>query len=320
MDIIRECELLNWPFSRQAWALQRHRMEGKPLGRKPTSSQGRAVPAKRALGQVMRHRMLRSLRRRGYLNAFSPKLTKIRLSVKGLPIGLAGFTILHMTDLHMDSIPELGNRIHDVTRGLRPDICVMTGDYITFYNRSDYRSILPGMEKIVNGIKPKHGAFAVLGNHDTWRLVPPFEDMGIRMLINESVTLGEGSATFMITGVDDPHEYLTEQAISSLKTRIVGFKLALVHTPELFREAAENQYNLYLAGHTHGGQICLPGGIPVFVHLNRGHRFFRGKWRFGEMTGYTGQGVGTVGVPLRFNTHSEITLITLVPENELQTP
>ncbi|MCG8617041.1 MAG: hypothetical protein MI802_12550, partial [Desulfobacterales bacterium] len=172
----------------------------------------------------------------------------------------------------MDTMPELGDRIYDVTRGVKPDICVMTGDYITYYNRSNYRLILPAMEKIVAGVQAKYGTFAVLGNHDTWRLVHPFEERGIRVLVNESVTLGNKDAAFMITGVDDPHEYLTDQAISALKTGAAGFKRALVHTPELFHEAAENQYNLYLAGHTHGGQICLPGGIPVFVHLNRGHR------------------------------------------------
>ncbi|HCY83627.1 MAG TPA: metallophosphoesterase [Desulfobacteraceae bacterium] len=316
MNFFRDDIPLNWPFSRQAWALGREQMEGKPFSQNPSTRQGRTVLVKKVLNKLLGHRVFGPLWRRGYQNASVPKLVTKKLSIRGLPKDLSGFTILHLTDLHLDGIPELGEHICDITRGMAPDICVMTGDFITYYNRANYRDILPAMERIVKGVSARYGIFAVLGNHDTWRLVPPFENLGIRMLVNESVTLAKEGATVMITGVDDPHEYLTKQAFQALKTNAAGVKLALVHTPELFREAQRNDYTLYMAGHTHGGQICLPGGVPVFVHLNRGHRFYRGKWQFGRMIGYTGQGVGAVGVPLRFNTHSEIALISLVPADE----
>jgi predicted MPP superfamily phosphohydrolase len=80
----------------------------------------------------------------------------------------------------------------------------------------------------------------------------------------------------------------------------------------MFDVAADNGYRLYLCGHTHGGQICLPGGIPIILHLRHGRRYYRGLWHYGRMTGYTGQGAGTVGLPVRFNTQSEITVLRLV--------
>jgi hypothetical protein len=85
----------------------------------------------------------------------------------------------------------------------------------------------------------------------------------------------------------------------------------LVHSPELFDLAAVNGYKLYLCGHTHGGQICLPGGIPVIRHLYNGKKYYRGLWQYNGMKGYTSEGCGTSGIPIRYNSHSEVTLFTL---------
>ena len=90
-----------------------------------------------------------------------------------------------------------------------------------------------------------------------------------------------------------------------------GFKIALIHSPEFVDAAAENGFQLYLAGHTHGGQVCLPGGWPIITHMTRYRRYARGLWRHGEMVGYTSTGVGVSGLPVRFNTRGEVALITL---------
>jgi len=99
--------------------------------------------------------------------------------------------------------------------------------------------------------------------------------------------------------------------LRALEESMEGFKIVLVHDPSMFDLAADNGYRLYLTGHTHGGQICLPGGIPVVRHLRHGRKYYRGVWKYAKMTGYTGQGVGVVGIPVRFNTQSEITLFRL---------
>jgi predicted MPP superfamily phosphohydrolase len=85
----------------------------------------------------------------------------------------------------------------------------------------------------------------------------------------------------------------------------------LVHSPEAALLAAEAGFALYLCGHTHGGQICLPGGIPVITNIQYRRRFASGPWRCGEMIGYTSRGLGTSGLPVRFFSRGEIALITL---------
>ena len=89
------------------------------------------------------------------------------------------------------------------------------------------------------------------------------------------------------------------------------FSIALVHSPELFDMAAEMGVDLYLCGHTHGGQVCLPGGIPFLTHLNRGKNFYSGYWRYRGLQGVTSCGVGTSGVPVRFNTQGELSILKL---------
>ena len=85
----------------------------------------------------------------------------------------------------------------------------------------------------------------------------------------------------------------------------------MIHSPELVPEAASAGMSLYLAGHTHGGQICLPGGLPIICHMAAPRRYATGLWRKGGMIGYTSTGVGTSGLPVRFNSRSEVALITL---------
>jgi hypothetical protein len=89
------------------------------------------------------------------------------------------------------------------------------------------------------------------------------------------------------------------------------FRIALVHSAEVADYAHEAGYALYLCGHTHGGQICLPGGRPLVTHLKRCRHAARGLWREGSMAGYTSCGLGVSGPPIRFNCRGEAALITL---------
>ena len=85
----------------------------------------------------------------------------------------------------------------------------------------------------------------------------------------------------------------------------------LIHSAELADVAADAGFSLYLAGHTHGGQICLPGGIPIITHMSCHRHYASGLWRHGSMIGYTTTGIGVSGLPVRFNTRGEAVLITL---------
>jgi len=151
--------------------------------------------------------------------------------------------------------------------------------------------------------------YGVLGNHDTIRMVPAMEDMGIRMLLNESETLVRGGQRIHLVGIDDAHYYRVdniEKAVSQVPS--TEFSVLLSHTPEIYCQAAHAGFKLLLSGHTHGGQICLPGAIPLTLDSVLPRRMGAGGWKYHDMVGYTAVGVGSSIVPVRLNCPPEITL------------
>jgi predicted MPP superfamily phosphohydrolase len=140
-------------------------------------------------------------------------------------------------------------------------------------------------------------------------MVPRLEAMGVRMLLNERVTLGRGASLIHLAGVDDPHFYRAdnlEKAADGIPDD--AFSILLSHTPEIYRQAAHVGFDLMLAGHTHGGQICLPGQIPLTLDSALPRRFGAGAWHYKGMSGYTSVGAGTSVVAVRFNCLPEITI------------
>ena len=248
--------------------------------------------------------------KKGFENAQNIVLNKVDLYFDDLPEDFEGYTILHMTDLHLDSLPEMDKKICEKIKGLEVDLCVLTGDYREGTTGS-FKKILGPLHRIVSSIQQQDGILAVLGNHDTFSMVESFEMAGITMLVNETIDIDRGGSRISVTGLDDPYYYYTDQSLRALEESSKGFKIVLVHAPSMFDLASDNGYSLYLTGHTHGGQICLPRGIPIIRHLRHGKKYYRDIWHYSKMTGYTGQGVGVVGIPIRFNTQSEITLFRL---------
>lgn len=253
------------------------------------------------------------LYKRGYDNAKNIIIKEIVINFTNLPESFDSYRILYLTDLHLNSIEGIGDIICNKIKNLKYDLCVMTGDYRDRIE-GGFKHILNPMENITSTIKAKDGILATLGNHDTYLMMKNLEEMGIKILANETVVIFRNNEEIAVTGIDDPHYYYTDQAVSSLEEEINQFKIVLAHSPELYDVAADNGYNLYLCGHTHGGQICLPKGIPIFSHLYSGRRFYKGLWRYSTMKGYTSQGCGASAIPIRFNTQGEITLITLKKE------
>jgi predicted MPP superfamily phosphohydrolase len=152
----------------------------------------------------------------------------------------------------------------------------------------------------------------VLGNHDTYHMVPGLEAMGIRMLLNESQPILRDGRTLVVAGIEFARRYRAHnlaKATSQIPKQ--AFSILLSHTPEIYQLAAHASIKLLLSGHTHGGQICLPGGIPIMLHATLPRRMGAGAWKYENMHGYTSVGVGTCIVPVRFNCPPEITLHVL---------
>jgi predicted MPP superfamily phosphohydrolase len=243
---------------------------------------------------------------RGRRNAAQVRLVTNRVSSTHLSEAFDGYRILQLSDLHADMSKAAMCRVIELVADLAYDVCVLTGDYRgkTF---GPFKACLDGVEEVVS--KLKGPVLGVLGNHDTIRMVPRLEAMGVRMLLNERVTLGRGGAQIHLAGVDDPHFYRAdnlEKAADGIPED--AFSVLLSHTPEIYRQAAHVGFDLMLAGHTHGGQICLPGQIPLTLDSSLPRRFGAGAWRYEGMSGYTSVGAGTSVVAVRFNCLPEITI------------
>jgi predicted MPP superfamily phosphohydrolase len=137
--------------------------------------------------------------------------------------------------------------------------------------------------------------------------------MGIRMLLNECEPIMRGDQTIYLAGIDDAHYFRVdniEKAASSIPHK--AFSILLSHTPEIYRQATHAGFSLLLGGHTHGGQICLPGSIPITLESVLPRRFGAGAWKYHDMAGYTSTGVGSSVVTVRINCLPEITLHRLL--------
>ena len=225
---------------------------------------------------------------------------------KQLPVNFDGFTILHISDIHADMNETAMSRLIELVGGLRYDLCVLTGDYRgkTF---GPFQAALDGVAQMQAQLQG--AVYGVLGNHDTIQMIPALEAMGIRMLLNECEPISRGGQTIYLAGVDDAHFFRVdniEKAASEIPHD--AFSILLSHTPEIYRQAAHADFNLMLSGHTHGGQICLPGSIPITLDSVLPRRMGAGTWRHHNMIGYTSVGAGTSIIPVRLNCPPEITL------------
>ena len=249
---------------------------------------------------------LTGLFRRGRKNAEQVEVRRNPVKVGELPDAFDGFSILQLSDLHCDMSEPAMQRVAELLPTVSYDVCVLTGDFrgATF---GPFETALATIAKLRGNLRgPVYG---VLGNHDTIRMVPGLEKMGIKMLMNESEKIGRGDQHIYIAGIDDAHFYRADN-IEKANTLIPpeAFSILLSHTPEIYSQAAQAGFNLLLTGHTHGGQICLPGGIPITLDSVLPRRLGAGPWKHLTMDGYTSVGAGSSVVPVRFNCPPEITL------------
>jgi uncharacterized protein len=247
----------------------------------------------------------------GQRNAARVELRHHEVGSALIPSSFSRFTILHLSDLHADISQEALTRVIEIVAGLDYDLCVLTGDY-----RGETFGPFDCALEAVSRLRPslKGPVYAVLGNHDTILMVPGLERMGIRMLLNESVAIERCGARIHLAGIDDAHFY----RVDNIEKAALGlphdeFSILLSHTPEIYRQAAHADFDLLLSGHTHGGQICLPGGVPMTLDAVLPRAMGRGAWKYHDMAGYTSAGAGTSVVPARYNCPAEITLHQLCP-------
>lgn len=236
------------------------------------------------------------------------RVTVKRNEVKfaALPESFDGYTILHVSDMHVDMSEAAMQHVSELVDGMSYDLCVLTGDYRakTF---GPFDAALEGVGKVRAHLRQP--IYGVLGNHDTIQMVPAMEAMGIRMLLNECEVIVRGGQRIYLAGIDDAHFFRVDNIEkAALQIPKDEFSILLSHTPEIYRQAAHANFNLMLCGHTHGGQLCLPGSIPIKLEAVLPRHMGAGAWQYHNMSGYTSVGAGSSVVAVRLNCPPEITL------------
>jgi predicted MPP superfamily phosphohydrolase len=223
-----------------------------------------------------------------------------------LPSLFDGYTVLHISDMHVDMNEAAMQHLIELVDGMQYDLCVLTGDYRgkTF---GPFEAAMEGLATVRAHLKQP--IYGVLGNHDTIQMVPAMEAMGIQTLLNECTTITRGNQRIYLAGIDDAHYFRVDDIEkAALPIPEGAFSILLSHTPEIYRQAAHANFNLMLSGHTHGGQLCLPGSIPIKLEAVLPRRMGAGAWQYHNMSGYTSVGAGSSVVAVRLNCPPEITL------------
>lgn len=238
------------------------------------------------------------------------KITDNLITIPNLPRELEGFTIMQMSDLHIDIDPELVNSIAKAIRDVKYDMLVTTGDYknLTVGDGTEAVNLMAELRRYI-----KVPTYAVLGNHDTLDMVAPLEQAGYKVLLNEYEIIKRGNGRILLAGVDDPYIYQTHDLAPVIHdTPESDVRILLAHSPTIYAEAESAGFDAMLCGHTHGGQVCLPNGYPILNNDRCPRRYISGRWTYKRLQGYTSRGTGGCGLPIRLFCPPEITLHKLV--------
>ena len=243
---------------------------------------------------------------RGLSNAAKVELRENLIVSPRLPQAFDGLTILQLSDLHVEMSEAAMDRVVALLEGASYDLCVLTGDYRA-KTWGSHEAAISGVARVREALRGE--VYGVLGNHDTILMVPALETMGITMLLNEGKIIERAGERIHLAGIDDAHYYRMDNLDKAAAEIPPGaFSILISHTPEIYRQAAHADFDVLLSGHTHGGQICLPGHIPITLDSVLPRSMGSGPWRYHDMVGYTSVGAGSSVVPVRFNCPPEITL------------
>ena len=249
----------------------------------------------------------------GYVTKIEPEWLSVEqqsISLPGLPAGLDGYKIVQLSDFHLYPFTsiDLIEKTVARTNELGPDLVVLTGDYVLETAASIF-DLAPELAKL----NPRHGIFAVLGNHDHWTeaavVKQGLAEQGIELLHNRGVLLNESQ--FLLAGVDDLWSGTPdiEGALANWREGVPTILLA--HEPDFADDfLGDGRIQLQLSGHTHGGQVRVPGVGPV-VLPRYGQKYHNGLYQVGSSQVYVNRGIGIIGPAVRLNCPPEITEFVL---------
>jgi len=235
-----------------------------------------------------------------------------QIPIPDLPPELDGFRILHLSDLHASKWwdPAYDDLIARV-RATPPDLILFTGDFVE--DKHDHRNTLPTIRRLMNSLTARLGIVSILGNHDGDLLGLPLATLNLTMIDHRRLAMHCGSATLELIGIAGvEREDFDPGFLHSLAPKAAGtLRIILSHYPDLIRKSAFLHADLFLAGHTHGGQVCLPGKIPIVRHDSLPLKYISGINRFHGTWLIVNRGFGFSSLPIRLFCPAEVIEITL---------
>ena len=240
-----------------------------------------------------------------------PHLIEVtKINIKTAKLEKVSLKIIQISDLHCRKYEGLERKFSSVINQMEPDIIVFTGDAI------NERAGLPRFRESLGELKAKTGKFAVRGNIESWYFsdIDILKDTGFRVLSNESLKLSKDGEFFYISGLDYGFEDKALQVIDKIPSS--SLNIFLYHTPDLIEDLSSEKTDLYLCGHTHGGQVRFPlygSLITLSVH---GKKYDMGLYKVDRTFVYVNRGLGTEGgnvPPVRFLCRPEITVFSITP-------
>lgn len=226
--------------------------------------------------------------------------TRVELSIEDLPPPLHGLRVIHLSDLHLR---PRWCRVYDslVQRVSHepPDLIVITGDFVE--HRGDHRKTLPTLKRFITQLRSRHGIYGILGNHDGDLLGPRLREWDVEVICGRVVRLETEDAAIELVGIPSvSRRDLGENSLQDLPRQDdATLRLVLAHFPDSLLKLRDIEADVVLAGHTHGGQVCLPGGIPIVTHDALPRSLCRGVHRVDDKLLIVNRGIGFASLPMR---------------------
>jgi predicted MPP superfamily phosphohydrolase len=242
------------------------------------------------------------------------RVARLNVPVPNLAEAFAGTTVALVTDLHHGRYTSLHyiRTVVAVTNSLKPDVILLGGDYA-----HEHRRYLPPCFEVLAELKAPLGVYGVLGNHDHWYSASlarsSMRKANIVEVTNTGYWLMLRGSRLRIAGVDDLWEGVQnlDAALEDASPRDASILLS--HNPDYVETLTDRRVGLVLSGHTHGGQVVLPGLYAPYIPSRYGRKYLHGLVKTDHTQVYVSRGLATVGPPVRIGARPEISLLTLVP-------
>lgn len=244
---------------------------------------------------------------------FKPELfdlVNVNVKINDLPFTFHNYRIINLTDIHLGQwiSPEYLNGVADYVNSLNPDMITLTGDYVSYILEGYEDDLLDSFKKL----KAKDGKYAVLGNHDHWagaeEIRKILKKSNIVDLSNDVFTIEKDGEKLNISGVDSLTVGADDLDKVLEKLPHDGASILLVHEPDFAKISSKtNRFDLQMSGHSHGGQLVIPGVKTTPFRCSYSLKYPVGAYKVKNMIQYTSKGLGTNSFWIRVNCKPEIT-------------